>query len=150
MAYDLDYDGGAFAGAIDISDNGNVLGVIGAGGSIIPFMYIQETKSFHSVNSLLDPQLTAANPSLVMYSANAINNAGVLAGSSTIGAVLLIPCNTVVNEGYCIDSTLRMKKGSNKTKPSCRWVANMVAKQCTKCRASHCPITCSDCGVLIL
>lgn len=142
-AYDLDYDGGAFAGAIDISDNGNVLGVIGAGGSIIPFMYVQETNSFHSVNSLLDPQLTAANPTFYMYDANAMNNAGVIAGSFTDGAVLLIPRNTVVNEGYCVDSTLRMKKGS-KTKP-CSWVANMVTKRCTKRHKSHCPVTCSDC-----
>lgn len=144
-AYDLNHDGGAFAGSIDISNNGNVLGVIGVGGSIVPAMYIQKTNKTYSVNSLLDPQLTAQESSFFFYEAYAMNNAGVIAGSITDrGAVLLIPRTTVVENGYCVDSTLMMFMGLRMR--SCQWVAMNAQNRCLKLKVdSHCPVTCGAC-----
>ncbi len=85
--WDLAIDAGAFGGAFDITNDGDVLGTVAVAAAFQPALYVEAVGEIHVLTSLLAP----AYDGMSVFDASEINDAGVIAASVDSGAALLVP-----------------------------------------------------------
>lgn len=98
--WDLAIDAGAFGGASDITNDGDVLGTVAAGAAFQPALYVDAVGEIHLLTSLL----ASAYDGMSVFDASEINDAGVIAVSVDSGAALLVP-STGATGGPVLDVT---------------------------------------------